>query len=62
MTSSPAHSGLSSKNDSSSTSPSITSWMSNGTDSRSGTVCRVSGAAGSSAAYVGGRSRQLPGT
>ena len=50
MTSSGANSGLISKNDSSSTSPSMTSWMSNGWLSRSGTVCRVSGADGSSGA------------
>ena len=48
MTSSPAQSGLISKNESSSTSPSITAWMSKGTDSRSGTVCFISGADGSS--------------
>jgi hypothetical protein len=50
MTSSGANSGLISKNDSSSTSPSMTSWMSNGWLSRSGTVCRVRGRAGSSGA------------
>ena len=49
-TSSGAKSGLTSKNDSSSTRPSMTSWMSNGWLSRSGTVCRASGADGSSGA------------
>ena len=48
VTSSAANSGLISKNESSSTSPSITSWMSNGWLSTSGTVLRVSGADGSS--------------
>ena len=62
MTSSPAQSGLSSKKESSSTRPSMTSWMSKGTDSRSGTVCAVSGCDGSSTAYVGGWSRHVPGT
>ena len=50
MTSSAANSGLISKNESSSTSPSMTSWMSKGWLSRSGTVCRVSGSDGSSGA------------
>src|SRR6478609_11009594 len=62
MTSSPAQSGFSSKNESSSTRPSMTSWMSKGTDSRSGTVSSVSGSDGSSGWYVGGVSRQEPGT
>ena len=47
-TSSGANSGLTSKKDSSSTRPSMTSWMSNGWLSRSGTVCRVRGFEGSS--------------
>ena len=48
-TSSAAYSGLISKNESSSTSPSMTSWMSNGWLSRSGTLCRSSSKAGASA-------------
>src|SRR3954451_932222 len=60
-TSSAANNGLTSKKLSSSTSPSMKSWMSNGWLSRSGTEAPVSGSAGSSGWYVGSGERQLPG-
>ena len=60
-TSSGAKSGLISKKLSSSTRPSMKSWTSNGWLSRSGTLVRVSGVAGSSGWYVGRGECQLSG-
>src|SRR3954447_18419863 len=61
MTSSAAKSGLTSKNESSSSSASITSWTSKGWLSTSGTTVASSGDDGSSGAYDGGFSRQVDG-
>src|SRR5919107_5230809 len=61
VTSSAAKSGLTSKNDASSTRPSMTSWMSNGVLSTSGTTPASSVRDGGSASYDGGESRQLDG-
>ncbi len=61
VTSSAANSGLISKNEPSSTRPSMTSWTSNGWLSTSGTTVASSGARGASGSYDGGASRQLDG-
>src|SRR3954452_23010277 len=61
VTTSAANSGLISKNESASTSPSISSRISNGTDSSAGTTSSTSTVAASSAAASGGSSRQQVG-
>src|SRR3954468_17733635 len=60
-TSSGANSGLISKKESASTSPSMMSWTSNGTDSSAGTQSSASSTAGASAAAWGAGSRQQVG-
>src|SRR5215213_6757576 len=61
VTSSAANKGLTSKKEPSSTSPSITSWTSNGVLSTSGTTLPSSTRAGASGWYEGGDSRLLDG-